>query len=85
MKSDKGVEGISCGLVDDNVFEWEVMLMISDDCKFYGGKSSSLSNFSVNSDKLHRRLLSCDVELPTRVPSPTTEDEVRVAHFPPQQ
>ncbi|EED19068.1 ubiquitin conjugating enzyme, putative [Talaromyces stipitatus ATCC 10500] len=37
MQSDKDIPGISCGLVDNNVFEWEVMLMISDDCKFYGG------------------------------------------------
>ncbi|KAH8690030.1 ubiquitin-conjugating enzyme/RWD-like protein [Talaromyces proteolyticus] len=38
MQSDKDIPGISCGLVNDNsVFEWEVMLMISDDCKFYGG------------------------------------------------
>jgi len=38
MKSDKDIPGISCGLVDEsNVFEWEVMLMISDDDKFYGG------------------------------------------------
>ncbi|RMD44366.1 hypothetical protein DV735_g704, partial [Chaetothyriales sp. CBS 134920] len=37
MKTDKDIPGISCGLVDSNVFEWEVMLMISDDCKYYGG------------------------------------------------
>ncbi|KAL2059548.1 hypothetical protein ABVK25_000841 [Lepraria finkii] len=37
MQSDKDIPGISCGLVKDNIFEWEVMLMISDDCKFYGG------------------------------------------------
>ncbi|KAF2091500.1 ubiquitin-conjugating enzyme [Saccharata proteae CBS 121410] len=37
MQTDKDIPGISCGLVDDNVFEWEVMLMISDECKFYGG------------------------------------------------
>lgn len=36
----KDLPGISCGLVDDsNVFEWEVMLMVSDDCKYYGGTS----------------------------------------------
>lgn len=30
--------GISCGLVNDgNMFEWEVMLMINDDCAYYGG------------------------------------------------
>ncbi|KAF2138478.1 uncharacterized protein K452DRAFT_321051 [Aplosporella prunicola CBS 121167] len=37
MQTDKDIPGISCGLMDNNVFEWEVMLMISDECKFYGG------------------------------------------------
>lgn len=37
MQSDRDIPGISCGLVDNNVFEWEVMLMISDDVKLYGG------------------------------------------------
>ena len=37
MQSDKDIPGISCGLISNNVFEWEVMLMISDDCKHYGG------------------------------------------------
>lgn len=41
MQGDKDIPGISCGLVDNNVFEWEVMLMISDECKFYGGEFSS--------------------------------------------
>ncbi|MCJ1444289.1 MAG: Ubiquitin-conjugating enzyme E2 15 [Stictis urceolatum] len=36
MQNDKNIPGISCGLVDDNAFEWEVMLMISEECKFYG-------------------------------------------------
>lgn len=40
MQTDKDIPGISCGLVDSNVFEWEVMLMISDDCKYYGGMST---------------------------------------------
>lgn len=39
MQTDKDIPGISCGLADENVFEWEVMLMISDDCKYYGGMS----------------------------------------------
>ncbi|KAI1335775.1 ubiquitin-conjugating enzyme/RWD-like protein [Xylariaceae sp. FL0016] len=31
--------GISVGLLrDENVFEWEVSLMINDDCKYYGGE-----------------------------------------------
>jgi len=43
MQSDKDIPGISCGLVNDNnIFEWEVMLMISDDCKYYGGMSAPL-------------------------------------------
>ena len=37
MQSDKDIPGISCGLIDNNVMEWEVMLMISDDCRYYGG------------------------------------------------
>jgi len=37
MKTDKEISGISCGLVGNNIFEWEVTLMINDDCKFYGG------------------------------------------------
>lgn len=40
MQSDKDIPGISCGLVGNNIFEWEVMLMISDDCKSYGGTNS---------------------------------------------
>lgn len=43
MQTDKDIPGISCGLVNDsNIFEWEVMLMISDDCKYYGGMSCHL-------------------------------------------
>lgn len=42
MQSDKGLSNISAGLVDDNIYEWEVMLMISDDCKFYGGRPFSV-------------------------------------------
>lgn len=37
MQNDKDLSNISCGLVHDNIYEWDVMLMISDDCKFYGG------------------------------------------------
>jgi len=38
MKTSNDIPGISCGLVDDsNVYEWEVMLMINDDCRYYGG------------------------------------------------
>ncbi|KAF1825349.1 ubiquitin-conjugating enzyme [Dissoconium aciculare CBS 342.82] len=38
MQSDKDIPGISCGLVDNNIFEWEVMLMLSDEQdSLYGG------------------------------------------------
>jgi ubiquitin-conjugating enzyme E2 G1 len=43
MQNDKSISGISCGLVDNNVFEWEVMLMIDDDTKFYGGTGLALA------------------------------------------
>lgn len=42
MQNDKSISGISCGLVENNVFEWEVMLMIDDDTKFYGGIRTTL-------------------------------------------
>jgi len=38
MQKEDQIDGISVGLVDDNnVFEWEVMLMLSDDIPFFGG------------------------------------------------
>ncbi|KAK4465867.1 ubiquitin-conjugating enzyme E2 [Cladorrhinum samala] len=38
IQNDADLPGISCGLVkDSNVFEWEVMLMINDEFKYYGG------------------------------------------------
>jgi len=38
MQMDRDLASISAGLVNDNIYEWEVMLMISDDCQFYGGE-----------------------------------------------
>jgi len=35
--TDKDLVHISVGLVEDNIYEWQVMLMIPDDCKLYGG------------------------------------------------
>lgn len=38
MQTDKDIPGISVGLSrDSNIFEWEVMLMINDDVRYYGG------------------------------------------------
>lgn len=39
MQTDKDIPGISCGLVDNDIFSWEVMLMLSDEQdSLYGGK-----------------------------------------------
>lgn len=39
IQTDKDIPGISCGLVGSSVFEWEVMLMLSDDQdSLYGGE-----------------------------------------------
>ncbi|KAM3425259.1 hypothetical protein BST61_g7209 [Cercospora zeina] len=38
MQTDKDIPGISVGLVNSNIFEWEVMLMLSDEQdSLYGG------------------------------------------------
>lgn len=38
MKKAKDLAGVSVGLVNDNnVFAWQVGIMINDDCKYYGG------------------------------------------------
>jgi ubiquitin-conjugating enzyme E2 G1 len=38
MGKEDHIDGISVGLVNsDNLFEWEVMLMLSDDIPYYGG------------------------------------------------
>ena len=50
MQNDKDIPGISCGLVDSNVFEWEVMLMINDDTKFYGGMPHDTADGSKMTD-----------------------------------
>jgi len=36
MQKEDGIVGISVGLIDNNIFEWEVMLMLSDDIPLYG-------------------------------------------------
>lgn len=48
MQTGKDLPGISCGLVNDNnMFEWEVMLMINDDCKYYGGAFLPVLSYSL--------------------------------------
>lgn len=56
IQSAKDLPGISCGLVSDsNIFVWEVMLMIHDDCKYYGGKSTNQA--SQANKQAHRNIL----------------------------
>jgi ubiquitin-conjugating enzyme E2 G1 len=38
MQSEDAINGISVGLVDDNVFEWQIMLVLEEDIKYYGGE-----------------------------------------------
>ncbi len=63
MQSDKDIPGISCGLVENNVLEWEVMLMISDDCKYYGGTQSAVHQITYWRATLTR--LKEDFSVPT--------------------
>ena len=37
MQTDSDIPGISCGLVDSDIFEWEIMLMLPDEDRLYGG------------------------------------------------
>jgi ubiquitin-conjugating enzyme E2 G1 len=39
MQTDKDIPGISCGLEGDNVFAWEVMIMLDEEQdSLYGGE-----------------------------------------------
>lgn len=85
MQSAKDIPGISCGLVDNNIFEWEVMLMISDECKYYGGMhytpsaTITLSQDAYANGPLiysYRWVFPCPPLLPTGVPSHASQDEI---------
>ena len=82
MQGDKDIPGISCGVADENIFEWEVMLMINDDCRFYGGEARShmhpTARLLAFADTLvsFRWIFPCATLLSTRIPSASTEDEV---------
>jgi ubiquitin-protein ligase len=72
MQNDKSISGISCGLVDNNVFEWEVMLMIDDDTKFYGGTYSWARMVLLKADRylggFFRARLTFPIEYPLLPP-----------------
>lgn len=55
IQKSKDLQGVSCGLVNENnLFEWEVMLMINDDCKYYGGKRPNHPPLPPRRPKLER-------------------------------
>jgi hypothetical protein len=86
MQADKDLPGISCGLVDSNVFEWEVMLMMNDECKYYGGMWSQLySDDAAATDEDSRGILPRPSVVPARIPFDAAQDEVRDFHLPPQR
>lgn len=69
MQSDKDIPGISCGLVENNVLEWEVMLMISDDCKYYGGTLSAVNPvLESNSDEIEGGFFRAHLTFPSEYP-----------------
>lgn len=37
IQADTGLSTFSVGLVEDNIYEWEVMIMIPEGCGIYGG------------------------------------------------
>lgn len=86
MQSDKDIPGISCGLVDSNVFEWEVMLMISDDVKLYGGMCCLIDPGLESLHGTHetRRLLLRPPLFPPGISPYASQDEIRVAAFSPE-
>jgi hypothetical protein len=82
MQGDKDIPGISCGVADGNIFEWEVMLMINDDCRFYGGKTRpfppSEDLFVIFTDicTSFRWIFPRTTLLSARIPSPSTKNEI---------
>lgn len=43
MQTDKSIPSISCGLVEDDIFQWDIMLILSEDVPYYGGEWLTLS------------------------------------------
>lgn len=90
MQTAKDLPGISCGLVNDNVFTWEVMLMISDDCPYYGGMSVDLMSILPVLTRMQeetsdvcshfpRRTLSLDLNFDSSPPYHSTPTSTRTA------
>lgn len=85
MQADKDIPGISCGLVDDNIFEWQIVLMLNDDCKYYGGMFSMCKCWYHHPLTVGRWFLQSTAIVSSRVPSNAAQDEVRNTHLPPER
>jgi ubiquitin-protein ligase len=77
MQKEDHIDGISVGLADnDNVFEWEVMLMLSDDIPFYGGLFRTNETCEISWLIFFRRVLQGETEFPKRLSVNATKIEV---------
>jgi hypothetical protein len=92
MQNQDHIPGISVGLVDDgNVFDWEVMLMINDDCKFYGGMCALTPRYEVEgcilitTFRMSRWIFQSAPFIPPAVSAPPTSYEIRDANMASQQ
>lgn len=117
MQAADSIPGISCGLAGGSVFDWEVVIMIGEDCALYGGELVLYFSSTVSSEcwrfvasplwktdlvlgssiggvrngtkwlilAYHRWILPGKTQIPSRVSSPATDDEVRDSHLPSQQ
>lgn len=99
MQTDKDIPGISCGLVNNSLYEWEVMLMLSDEQdSLYGGKPAShprsahphttgpsIYEEANNFLPIHRRHIPRSSPIPRRISAPTAQTQIRNSHFPPQR
>jgi hypothetical protein len=86
MQTDKDIPGISCGLNDSNIFEWQVMLMINDECKFYGGMNAMHGFSKTQSLTSSRRwLLPSTINFSFRISTSPSENEIRDPYISPKQ
>lgn len=82
MQGDKDIPGISCGLVGNSIFEWEVMLMINDECRYYGGENiRTPTSIDLALTACCRWLLPSDFDVPARISPPASENEVRNSYI----
>jgi hypothetical protein len=73
MRSAKDLPGISVGLVNDNnMLVWEVVLMINDETKYYGGKAGR-HPIHIPATTFTQTLAALYTDVPTCAQEPTSE------------